>query len=405
MAPNRQLDGIRVLDFSRFVSGPHCTRMLVDLGADVVKVEPPAGDGTRRWGKERNGLGPFFSQQNCGKRSISVDLSSAEGVDLCRRLSAKADVLVENFRPGVMDRLGLGAERLRSDNQRLIYASITGFGPQGTLSDRRAYANVVHASAGLLERASRTDERPPTPVRWSAADTTSSLQLLVGILAALYRREQTGGGDRLEVAMVDAVLSADDFAAFDLWDPDPTAPRPDPVLLAAADGHVMISANPAYEPEPFCAAMGRPELLDDPRFAERKDRRANRGAFLQELEAWSTTLPADFVEQRLHDAGLAVSRLRSTREALEWGRAEPRPVVVDVDDRDGGTAPLINSPQRFSAAASGIRGVVPYRGEHNTEVMAEWLGLEPDDVTRLEAEGALAAPEISRRAAGTTRRA
>src|SRR5437899_1864233 len=244
----RPLHDIHVIDFSRYVSGPHATRMLADFGADVVKVEPPSGDGTRRWGKERNGLGPFFSQQNCGKRSISVDLSASDGVDLCRRLAGTADVLVENFRPGVMDRLGLGAAELCRDNPRLIYASITGFGPQGSLSDRRAYANVVHASAGLLERAARTDDRPPTPVRWSAADTTSSLQLLVGILAALYRREKTGEGDRLEVAMIDAVLSADDFAAFDLWDPDPSAPRPDPVLCAAGDGHVMISANPVYDP-------------------------------------------------------------------------------------------------------------------------------------------------------------
>jgi len=389
----RPLENIRVLDFSRFVSGPHCTRMLADLGADVVKVEPPAGDGTRRWGKERNGLGPFFSQQNCGKRSVSVDLSRPDGVELCRRLAGRADVLVENFRPGVMDRLGLGADTLRADNARLIYASITGFGPAGSLSDRRAYANVVHAAVGLLERQARTDGRPPTPVRWSAADTYSSLQLLAGVLAALYRRERTGAGDQLEVAMADAVLSADDFAAFDLWDPDPTAPRPDPVLCPTKDGHVMISANPVYEPEPFCEAMGRPELLTDPRFADRRARRANREAFLRELEAWASALTAEDAEQRLHDAGLAVSRLRSTRETIEWGRAEPRPVIIDVDDRGGGTAPLINSPQRFGEAESGIRGVVPYRGEHNHDVLSEWLELGAGEIAELEKAGALAPPD------------
>lgn len=386
---DRPLDGVRVLDLSRYVSGPHCTRMLADLGADVVKVEPPAGDGTRRWGKERNDLGPFFSQQNCGKRSICVDFASPDGIDICRRLTATADVLVENFRPGVMDRLGLGAVQLRAENPRLIYATITGFGSSGTLADRRAYANVVHASAGLLERQARIDNRSPVPVHWSAADTTSSLQLLTGILAALYRREKTGEGDRLEVAMVDAVLSADDFAAFDLWDPDPDAPRPDPVLVATADGHVMISANPVYDPEPFCKAMERPELLSDPRFAERRHRRANRGAFLEELEEWSSALPGVVAEQRLHDAGLAVSRLRTTREAIAWGREEPRDVIVKIDDRGGGTAPLINSPQRFAGAVSGIHGVVPYRGEHNREVLTEWLGLGDADVARLEGNGSL----------------
>jgi crotonobetainyl-CoA:carnitine CoA-transferase CaiB-like acyl-CoA transferase len=375
--------------------------MLVDLGADVVKVEPPQGDGTRRWGAERNALGPFFSQQNCGKRSISIDLSSTDGVGLCRRMAGAADVLVENFRPGVMDRLGLGADEIRRDNPRLIYASITGFGPEGSLADRRAYANVVHAAAGLLERQSRTDRRPPTPVRWSAADTYSSLQLAIGILAALYHREHTGEGDRLEVAMIDAVLSADDFAAFDLWDPDPTAPRPDPVLCPTSDGHVMISANPAYEPEPFCAAMERPELLEDPRFAERSDRRINRQAFLDELEAWATKLPTDVVERRLHDAGLAVAALRSTREVIAWARTEPRPVVVDVDDRGGGTVPLINSPQRFAGTTSGIRGVVPYRGEHNREVLSEWLGLDPREIEELEGRGVLASPDLEQLGEGS----
>src|SRR5581483_11379433 len=220
-----------------------------------------------------------------------------------------------------------------------------------------------------------------------------SLQLLAGILAALFLRERTGEGDRLEVAMVDAVLSADDFAAFDLWDPDPTAPRPDPVLCATTDGHVMISANPVYDPEPFCAAMERPDLLDDPRFKERSDRRANRAAFLDELEAWSSTLTADVAEQRLHDAGLAVSKLRTTREAIGWGRSEPRPVIVDVDDRSGTPAPLINSPQRFAGAEAGIRGVVPYRGEHDRDVLTDWLGLTDAEIDALEAGRALAAPD------------
>jgi crotonobetainyl-CoA:carnitine CoA-transferase CaiB-like acyl-CoA transferase len=371
--------------------------MLADLGCDVVKIEPPSGDGTRRWGRERNGLGPFFSQQNCGKRSVSVDLMREQGAALCRRLAQRADVLVENFRPGVMDRLGLGSAQLRGANPRLVYASITGFGPRGSLAERRAYANVVHASAGLLERAARTDDRDPTPVRWSAADTTSSLQLLAGILAALFARERTGSGDVVEVAMIDAVLSADDFAAFDLWDPDPSAPRPDPVLCPARNGHVMISANPVYEPEPFCRAMDRIDLLDDPRFKERRDRRANRAAFLEELEAWAKTVSADEAERRLHDAGLAVSRLRSTREALEWARSEPRPVVVDVDDRGGGTAPLINSPQRFAESLSGIRGVVPFRGEHNKDVAREWLGLTDAEAADLESSGALATPDGAHR--------
>jgi CoA:oxalate CoA-transferase len=133
-------------------------------------------------------------------------------------------------------------------------------------------------------------------------------------------------------------------------------------------------------------------LLDDPRFKERSDRRAHRGEFLQELEAWSMTLSADVAEQRLHDAGLAVSKLRTTREAIEWGRSEPRPVIVDVDDRGGQPAPLINSPQRFADAEAGIRGVVPYRGEHNRDVLREWLALDDEAMDALESAGALTPP-------------
>lgn len=390
---DRPLDEIRVLDLSRFVAGPHATRMLADLGADVAKIEPPGGDGTRRWGKDRNDIGPYFTQQNCGKRSICVDLASEDGRALVWRLAAVADVLVENFRPGVMEQLGLEAASLRQANPRLIYASMTGFGRDGQHADRRAYANVVHAAAGLLERNARVDGRPPTPVRWSAADTTSALELLAGILAALYRRERTGTGDRIEVAMFDSVLSADDFAAFDLWDPDPDAPRPDPVLVATADGHVMISANPVFDPGPFVEAMGRPELLSQERFATRRARRDHRRDFLVEFEAWTTTMPSDEVEERLHAAGLAISKLRHTREAVAWARSEPRPVIVEVDDRGGELVPLINSPQRFTEARSGIEGVAPFRGEHNRAIVTEWLRCDEGDIDRLESRGALVPPD------------
>jgi crotonobetainyl-CoA:carnitine CoA-transferase CaiB-like acyl-CoA transferase len=165
------------------------------------------------------------------------------------------------------------------------------------------------------------------------------------------------------------------------------------VLVATADGHVMISANPTYDPESFCAAMERNDLLADPRFAERSDRRRNRDAFLKELEAWSTELPTDVVEQRMHDAGLAVSALRTTREAVAWGREQARPVIVDVDDRGGALAPLINSPQRFGQGESGIRGVAPYRGEHNREVLTEWIELSGPEIEQLEKSGALVAPD------------
>jgi crotonobetainyl-CoA:carnitine CoA-transferase CaiB-like acyl-CoA transferase len=375
------LAGIKVLDLTRAVSGPHCTRMLSDLGADVVKVEPPGGDGTRRWGQQVNGLGSFFSQQNCGKRSVCLDLAAAGGVELCRRLASVADIAVENFRPGVMERLGLGYDVLAAANPRLIFGSITGYGQQGERANRRAFANVVLAETGSLERQSRWDGRPPTTIRFSAADTYASLELLAGLLAAAYDRERTGLGQRVDVAMADAMLAIDDFAAFDLW--DGPGLQPDPVCCPTADGHVVISANPAVTPEPFLDAMGRRDLLEDPRFGTREARLANRASLVQEICSWSAALPTDAVELILDQVGLAAGVVRSTREALDLARREPRPVVVDVDDRAGGSVQLINSPQRFSRSRSGMRGVVPRLGEHNDEVMSDWLALTTDETRRL----------------------
>lgn len=376
---DRPLEGVRVLDLTRFVSGPHATRLLADLGADVVKVEPPAGDGTRRWGRRVGDVGPYFSQQNCGKRSIVVDLRTPRGVEVCRRLAAVADVFVENFRPGVADRLGLGAGTLRAANPRLVYASVSGFGPEGDMADRRAYANVVHAAVGLLERQGRYLGTGPVPIRWSAADTTSALHLAVGILAALVRRDRTGAGDVVRVAMFDATLASDDFAAFDLWDPDPDAPRPDPVLLRTADGWVMVSANPVLEPGPFLEAVGRPGLASVPPWHDRRARREHRSVLIADLEAVTSRWPTGEVERAFHEAGLAVARVRSTTGAVAWARTQPRPVIVDVDDRRGGTVPLINSPQRFGEAAAGVSGTVPALGEHTAEVLGGWLGLDPSE--------------------------
>lgn len=386
------LDGVRVLDFTRAVAGPHATRLLRDWGADVVKVEPPRGDATRRWGSQVHGLGPFFSQQNCGKRSVSVDLETSEGRQLCRDLAAVADVCVDNFRPGVMEGLGLGYEELARTNPRLICASITGYGREGERAGRRAFANVIHAETGILEREARRGGHEPIPIRWSAADTYASLELASGILAALYHRERTGDGQRVEVAMTDTMLSVDDFAAFDLWDA-PAGPQPDPVLVPTADGHVMISANPVLSPQPFLEAMGRHDLLEEPRFATREARAENRGALIEEIAAWASRLPGDVVETLCDQTGLAAGKVRHTREAIELARGEPRPVIVDVDDRGGGTLPLINSPQRFSGAVGGIGGVVPYRGEHNTRVLADWLGLDAEAITRLESAGGVHPPD------------
>lgn len=208
------LEGIRVLDFSRVLAGPFAGRMLSDLGAEVVKLEPPEGDVTRGWGHFRGGLSGYYTQQNAGKESISIDLEANGSTALIRRLASKADIVIENFRPNVMARHGLAWKDLCANNPRLIMLSISGFGQEGPESHRAAYASVLHAESGLVARQSEHDGRPASDPVLSIADMNAGLHGLVAILSALHLRERTGRGQHLDIAMLDTMLVTDDYANF-----------------------------------------------------------------------------------------------------------------------------------------------------------------------------------------------
>ena len=200
------LHGIRVLDFTRVLSGPHCTRMLHDMGADVIKIEPPAGDLTRFSSPRRNGLSTYFVQQNAGKRNVSIDLATPEGVAIVLELVDHADVLVENYRPGVMKRLGLSAEVVRARNPKLIYASLSGYGQTGPWVDRRAFAPVVEAEAGIVASQGNARGGDYAKDPHSHADVYTGMETAAAILAALYQREHTGVGQLLDVSMAETML-------------------------------------------------------------------------------------------------------------------------------------------------------------------------------------------------------
>jgi len=393
------LAGIRVLDFSRVLSGPHCGRMLADLGADVIKVEPPEGDLTRYAHPRANSIALYFAQQNCGKRNISLDLERPEAVDVLLRLAETADVVLENFRPGVMDRMGVGYATVHARNPRLVYASISGYGQTGPDRDRRAYATVIHAEMGLV--ASAEQYRPsgdPTQDAMSHADTYSGLACLAAILAALYQREHTGTGQHLDIAMAEAMLCANDFAHVDLSGADMTdkvpslAPPYSPTLRTADGREVVIAGDPAADGmfEAYSAVMDRADLAADPRFATRADRRRHRDALLGLVQDWVLTFPTTAaLEARLGTHRIAMGVVRTVAEAGRSPWAQARGAVVDVDDRGGATVPIPNSPWRFSAAATGVRGVAAYRGEHNREVLREVAGLTDAEIDHLEAAGVL----------------
>jgi CoA:oxalate CoA-transferase len=398
---DRPLDGLRVLDFTRVLSGPHCTRMLADLGAEVIKVEPPAGDVTRFSAPRRHGMPSYYAQQNTGKRSISFDLGRPEGRDLALRLTDHADVIVENFRPGVMERFGLGYETVAARNPRVVYASITGYGVTGPWRDRRAYAPVVQAETGLTKSQGdhgrngvyRTD-------RHSHADVYTSLDAAAGILAALYQRERTGRGQWIDVAMAQVMMYVNEHMHDDLWDDeiDPDWVRSfgnehQPVVTVANGDAVAIAGCPTAKGnfEMYMGAIDRQDLVDDPRFATV----AARWDHLDEIQAliadYASRVPdAVALEARFSKFKLAVGQIRSTREVAESDWARDRDAIVHVDDRGGGTIRLPNAPWKFSDAHGvGVHGTPRYRGEDNAEVLREVLGLSDDEIRELGDSGVL----------------
>ncbi len=389
-----------MLDLSRVLSGPHCTRMLADMGADVIKIEPPAGDLTRFATPRRNGLSSYFVQQNVGKRNLSLDLATPEGAEILLALAELADVLVENYRPGVMARLGLGADTMRARNPRLIYASISGYGQTGPWVKRRAYAPVVEAETGIVasQGNARGGELAKDP--HSHADVYTSLETASAILAALYQREHTGEGQWIDVSMAETMLYVNEHLHDALWDgyDDPQwirSFRPgDYLVLTVANGEsLVVSGHPAERGtfDFFIAAMGRSDLADDPRFFDVATRLDNFDALREIIRDFAATMPdADAFEEQFSKHQLAVGRVRQPGELTDTEWARERHAVVDVDDRGGGTIRVPNSPWRFSSAPDvGVSGIPKYRGEDNRSLLAELLAYDDAQLDALEAGGVL----------------
>jgi crotonobetainyl-CoA:carnitine CoA-transferase CaiB-like acyl-CoA transferase len=408
------LAGLSVLDFSRVLAGPHCARMLADLGADVIKIEPPEGDATRFTYPRINSIATYFTQQNCGKRNLSLDLKQPEARELLQRLADKADVLIENFRAGVMGRLGLDHETLLARNPRLVYCSITGYGHTGPWSGRRAYAPVVGAEVGLtwLQGEARRGSYANDPV--SHADVYTGLEALGGILAALFQRERTGRGQWLELSMAETLLSINEHAQWHLRTSDDDGaddlpsycPEDFPVLPTKEGHHVVLAGHPAAKGtfQLYCRAVQRPDLLEDPRLATVALRRQNLDVIIDALAEFSSKFDdLDALEAAFAEHQLAMGVLRTVREIGLSDWAESRGAVVEVSDRGDGVVRVTNSPWHFSDADSGVRSAPAYRGEHNREVLRELLGLDDAAIDRLEAEGVLTSrvPEDARDASPT----
>jgi crotonobetainyl-CoA:carnitine CoA-transferase CaiB-like acyl-CoA transferase len=403
----RPLQGIRVLDFTRVLSGPHATRMLSDLGAEVIKVEPPMGDMTRFAMPRVNSLSSYFIQQNVGKKNISLDMTKPQAVELLKKLVSHCDVVIENFRPGVMRKMGLDYETLSQSNPRLIYTSITGYGATGPWTTRRAYAPVVNAESGITKHQGDVRGGQYANDPHSHGDVYTALEAASAILAALFQREQTGFGQYIDVSMAETMLYVNEHAHNQLWtgvEPDGEIrsfqPADYPVLTVADGSMVVVSGHPAERGtfDYFVAAMQQPELLTDPRFGDVATRLEHFDELMDLMRAWAKTVPtSDEIENRLSQHQLAVGRLRSVSELADTEWANERDAVVLVSDRGDGTVRIPNSPWHFSGSDTTTQGDAKYRGEDNRAIFSEIAGLSGEEIAQLEKDGVLVSRGPSKR--------
>jgi CoA:oxalate CoA-transferase len=373
--------------------------MLCDMGADVVKFESPEGDLTRYSAPRVNSMATYFVQQNVGKRSVSVDLTVDGATEFVHRLVQQADVLVENFRPDVMGRLGLGAEEMLKLNPRLIYASINGYGSTGPWVDRRAYASVVGGESGFTLAQAAPLNREPANDPHSHADVYTGIETAYAIVSALFQRERTGRGQWINVSMAETMLYVNEHVHNHLYegDVDPSwirsfQPGEYPIIQFEDGTHAVVSGHPAENGtfDMYVKALGVTSLATDPRFVDAKSRLANIGALFQEIQNWANGI-ADFdtAERLLSDAGLAVGRMRTVSDIASTEWASARNAIVAVSDRGDGEIRIPNAPWHFSGAATGVQGVPKYRGEDNQEVASDWLGLVDSEVQALQNKGIL----------------
>ena len=366
----KPFDGVRVADFSTTIAGPQCTRMLADLGAEVVKIEAPEGDLMRSRPPLRNGASTAFGQLNAGKQSVVLDLSRADGRDAARRLAERADVLVENFRPGVMKRFGLDYASLAPACPRLVYCSVSGYGQTGPSSALPAYAPVIHAASGfdLAHLAYQEGRGRPDACGIFVADVLSGVYAFGAIAAALNQRHATGRGQFIDVSMLESMLSLTLTELQHAQFPVPMPGRPIFGPMRTADGYVMVAVASEKSFQGFVAAAGMAGLVDDPRFRDYVDRRRNWGDLMDLVEGWSATVDSRRCLEQLARHGVPCSPYRSVAEALADPQIAHRGALAEVRD-DGGSFRALNPPFRMSDADVRVGAHAPSLGEHTRSAL------------------------------------
>jgi crotonobetainyl-CoA:carnitine CoA-transferase CaiB-like acyl-CoA transferase len=369
------LTGLKVIDFTRVLAGPLCTMLLGDMGAEILKIEDPRhGDDTREWAPFVDGASTYFLGVNRNKKSVAVDLKSAAGIALLENLIRSADVLVENFRPGTLERLGFGPDRARAMNERLIYCSISGYGATGPRRDLPGYDMVIQAESGLMD-VTGFPETGPTKVGVAITDCLAALYAVQGILLAHIARTRTGKGQFVDVALLDAAVSvlglptgivaATGRSPGRLGNAHPSLAPYEP--FEAADGYVVVAVANARLWSRFCAAVGAAPLEHDPRFATNSDRLANREALNQEIRRLFAGRTVESLIACMASAGVPCGRVRTIDEVLRDPQLTARRMLVDVAAGNE-SIKVPGNPVKLSDAPVLPVGPPPALGQHTAEI-------------------------------------
>ncbi len=392
------LEGIRVLDLTRALAGPYCTMFLGDMGAEIVKVEQPGvGDDSRGWGPPFIGKeSAYFLAINRNKKSLAVDMKTAEGVELVRRLADKADVIIENFRPGIMDRFGLGEAELRTRNPRLIYASLSGFGADGPMKDWPGYDLVIQAWGGFMSITGRPDGEP-TKVAVAIIDIVAGLMLGKAIIAALYARDRTGVGQKIDSSLLEAEVAClipygSDYLASGKVPGRNGNAHPNIVPYQSfntANGYMVIGAASEGNWQRLCQAIGKSELADDPRFAKNAQRVAHRQELIAILSEIFLQRDTNFWITLLSEAGIPCAPVQTIDQVFSNPQVLCRDMLLEVEHPAAGRVRMAGMPVKFSGTPVSLRLPPPMLGQHSEAVLDMWLGMRRDEIDELKRKRAI----------------
>ncbi len=375
------LQNVLVVDFTRVLAGPFCTMTLADLGARVLKIEPPGGDEARGMGPFKNGHSLYFASINRGKEGVVLDLKTDAGREAARALAEKADVLVENYRPGTMDRLGLGYESLAELNPRLIYASLSGFGQTGPYRDRGAYDVIVQAMSGMMGITGQL-QGPPTRVGASIGDMIPALYTVAGIMGALFERSQTGQGCQLDVAMMDSVFALTENALARYWlteqNPAPLGNRHPAIApfstFATGDGTIVIACGNDSLWRQLCDCLEIPEGRDDSRFATNELRTENAEELAEFLETCLASRATEDWLERLLEAGIPAAKVNRMSDLADDPHLRSRNMVQEIEQEGIGRMLTPGSPIKSDRSDDDIRAAAPALGADTRRVLEELAG-------------------------------